>query len=38
MASIIGEEPDDIDYLDAEGLESLDSIAEDEDTDDDELY
>ena len=38
MASIIGEESDDIDYLDAEGLESLDSIAEDEDTDDDELY
>ena len=38
MASIIGEEFDDIDYLDAEGLESLDSIAEDEDTDDDELY
>ena len=40
MNSIIGDDDDDenIDYLDAEGIESLDRIAEDEDTDEDDMF
>ncbi len=34
ISSILGSDEEDIDYLDAEGIESLDTIAEEEDIDD----